>query len=277
MQHRIEPYRHYGECLIAGNGTVECILSLCFGSRILGFRLLGHENVFFEQPKDAAYLSSEEGWRVYGGTRLWLAPESVHNDYYPDNAPMAYEILHDGVCVAQAKDAYLNAGKSITVRFTDDPHTMDVEYAVKNLGGAPITGAPWAVSMMRPGAKLLAGYGGVEQGAKPGANLSLWNETSLSDERIAFLPGNRLTVRQTPTDQYLKLGMLCRAGEASCEVDGQTFTKRFAFDPDASYPDNNVNLEVFCCRYMMEFETLAPLTQIAPGETATHREHWRLD
>ena len=275
MQHAIHPYRHYGDCLFLDNGTAECVLSLDFGPRILRFCLCGQENVFFEQPPDADYLCSEEGWRVHGGTRLWLAPECVHNVYYPDNAPVEYELLSDGARVTQALDGNLQISKSIAVRFTDDPNEVAVEYAITNLGGEPIVGAPWAVSMMRAGAKLTAAYIGGEQGAKPGGSLSLWNRTSLCDSRMT-LTESELTVTQTPSDAYLKLGVLCRAGEASCRVGEQTFTKRFAFDAEATYPDNNVNLEIFCCRHMLEFETLAPLSRVLPGETAVHSERWHI-
>ncbi len=275
MQYRIEPYRHYGDCLVLENGVVTCVLSLGFGPRILRLNLQGRENVFFEQPEDAAYLCSDEGWRVHGGTRLWLAPECVHNDYFPDNAPVKYEILQDGARVTQENDAYLSAAKSMTLRFTDDPHTMRVEYSITNLGKAPLYGAPWAVSMMQEGAVLTAEYGGVQQGAKPGGFLSLWGETSLADARLTFRD-DCLEIRQTPADKYFKLGVHCRAGEASCRVQGQTFTKRFSCEPDATYPDNNVNLQVFCCRWMMEFETLAPMRSIAPDETAAHSELWTL-
>lgn len=275
MRYAIRPYRHYGECLAIDNGTVECVLSLGFGLRILRFCLCGQENVFFEQPADADYLCTAEGWRVHGGTRLWLAPECVHNDYYPDNAPVQYEILANGARVTQALDAFLQVRKSITVRFTDDPGELAVEYAITNLGDKTIVGAPWAVSMMREGSLLSATYAGAEQGAKPGGSLSLWNKTLLTDPRLT-LAEDSITVRQTPSDEYFKLGVLCREGKASCRVAGQTFTKRWKFDADAIYPDNNVNLEIFCCRWMMEFETLAPLCTIAFGEMAKHCERWRV-
>lgn len=271
----IRPYRHYGDCIVADNGIVEVILSLGFGPRILSFRLLEHENVFYEQPANATYLCSSAGWRVYGGTRLWLAPECMHDDYFPDNAPVEYAILEDGVRVTQPRDKALQIEKSITVRFTDEPNTVAVAYEIKNIGAKPLFGAPWAVSMMQKGARLTARYAGVALGAKPGAFLTLWNKTSLSDPRLT-LDSETFTLRQTPDDAYFKLGALCRAGEARCEVAGQSFTKRFAFEEDAAYPDNNVNLEAYACLHMLEFETLAPLRTIAPGETAEHAEIWAL-
>ena len=282
MRCEIRPYRHYGNCIVVDNGVVEAILSLCFGPRILSFRLHGCENVFYEQPADADYLRTDEGWRVYAGTRLWFAPEGVHNVYEPDNAPVEYAILPEGVRVTQAWDAALEIEKSIVLRFAANPNGVTVEYAVRNLGAKPLFGAPWAVSMMAEGAEVTAPFGCESFGATPLRQLSLWNNTSLADPRLDFRQDG-IRILHTPPegrpfdrDAYFKLGILCRAGDASCKVRGQVFTKTFDGSPGGAFPDGNVNLEIYCCRHMLEFETLAKEGCIPPGETAVHTENWRL-
>ena len=268
MQYRIEPYRHFGNCLWLSNGTIELAASLDFGIRILRFSLCGDENVFYEQPQ-------EEGWRVQGGHRLWLAPEGEAT-YWPDNAPVSYALLENGVLLTQLEDGYLHVKKSIRVCFTDDPHEVIITHCVQNCADTSLQCGLWAISAMRSGGTMRTPFAGSDGGdMTPHRFLSLWDTTSLADERLHFTK-DAITLRQTPVDDYFKLGILCRKGMARYETDARIFTKRFDGSSNTPYPDNNVNFEVYACRHMMEIESLAPLSAIASGDTAEHIEHWRL-
>ncbi len=90
MKTSFRNYKHFGDCLWLEHGTWEMGIPLSFGLRILFFARAGQENVFFEQPPDADYLTTPEGWRIYGGTRLWFAPESEHPLYQPEGQPISY-------------------------------------------------------------------------------------------------------------------------------------------------------------------------------------------
>ncbi len=274
MQNRVELYRHFGKCLWLSNGTVELAASLDFGIRILRFSLCGGENVFYEQPQEAQYLCTEEGWRVYGGHRLWLAPES-ENTYWPDNTPVSYTPLENGVLLTQPEDGYLHVRKSIRVFFTQDPHEVIVAHSVQNCADSPLHCGLWSISAMRGGGTMRAPFAGSGGDMTPRRFLSLWDTTSLADARLQFTQ-DTVAVRHLPVDEYFKLGLLCREGAAAYVTGGRVFTKRFDGGSNTPYPDNNVNFEVYACRHMMEIESLAPLSAIAPGETAEHIEHWRL-
>lgn len=276
MRREVSAYKHFGRCLVLDNGVVECVASLEFGPRILSFRLLPHGNVFFEQPANADYLCSADGWRVYGGTRFWLAPESEHDVYFPDNGPVCCEPLPDGAVLKQAVDPRLQVEKTVTLRFSCGAPALRVEYAVYNRAEHALTGAPWIVSMMGPGAVLTIPFACHTFAARPERCVSLWNGTSLTDPRLV-LHDDWLRITQTPVDTYFKLGVLCGTGMARCQVGEQLFTKRFSGGGDGLFPDGNVNLEVYCCKWMMEFETLSQLQTIPPGKAATHSETWRVD
>ena len=45
----------------------------------------------------------------------------------------------------------------------------------------------------------------------------------------------------------------------------------------SEYPDGNVSFETFMCDYMVEVESLAPLTEVKPNESAYHIEKWILN
>ena len=44
----------------------------------------------------------------------------------------------------------------------------------------------------------------------------------------------------------------------------------------AVYPDYGVSYETYTNDYMMEMESLSPLTRLEPGDTINHLEEWEL-
>ena len=272
MRKSLARYKQYGECAVLSNDVIEIAASLEFGPRILRFGLKDHDNIMFEQPLDAQYLCTPEGWRVHGGLRLAFAPES-EKTYWPDNVPVEYEFLDDGLVLTQACDGFLNARKRIRIGFTDRPDTVDIDFEIDNTGNSALVGAPWAITAVRPGGVLHVPFYNERLDMFPSRFISVWGTTGLDDERLAF-EEKEFTVRPLPSDRYFKIGASCPEGVVRYDVAGQSFIKRFGFDEDAVYPDNNVNLEIFCCRAMMEIESLAPLSEIRPGETGLHFEQW---
>ena len=89
-----------GRLLLAESGRITVGVALDYGIRIPYLSYDGSENLFFEQPSDMKELSTEAGWRVRGGHRLWIAPES-EKVYYPDNEPICYEIIENGIEIRQ--------------------------------------------------------------------------------------------------------------------------------------------------------------------------------
>lgn len=277
MKAETRQYKHFGECLWLQNGVWELGVPLGFGARAIYFSLAGKENVFYEQPEDAAYLTTPEGWRIFGGTRLWLAPESEHSLYSPELRPISYEWRGETLRITQPEDENLHVVKQMEIRETEDPQSVMLTYRMLNVGQEALLGAPWAVSAMRKGGVLAAPFGAKSGAitAKPGRILSLWNNTALDDERLRF-GSDVVEVFQRERDEYFKIGLCSRAGTAQYTLPDQVFIKTFPTDPNAAYPDGGVNLEVFACRWMLEFETLAPLRTIQPGQTAEHAECWTI-
>jgi hypothetical protein len=251
------------------------IIALDFGIRILFFSEAGGSNFFYEQPDVASYLSTKEGWRVYGGHRLAFAPESGKT-YWPDNAPVRYTILENGIRLEQEPDGYLYAEKTIELYFTGNPLELSVIHRIRNTGKTALNGAPWAITAVAAGGTMSAVFAPPEAlGSKPDRFISLWNTTSLNDERLSFTKEG-MELKQLPIDDYFKIGIFCSEGLIRYRLGEREFQKRFEIDPALTYPDNNVNAEFFMCKYMMELETLAPLSGIQPGGTCEHREVWSI-
>jgi hypothetical protein len=266
-------YKHFGRCLFIDGGAVTVIASLDFGIRILGLCPSGGENLFYEQEKGADYLCTKEGWRVHGGHRLAFAPES-EKTYWPDNAPVRYSILEDGVRLEQEKDGFLNVEKTVELQFTDGGLTVD--HIIRNAGDAAITGAPWAITEVAPGGAMTMPWKSPPDfTAVPERFVSLWNTTSLADKRVTFTE-NAVEIRQLPLEDYFKVGFFSFDGVVHYQNKGYIFTKSAQTMTGAAYPDNGVNVEIFACKYMMELETLGPLSALEPGASCKHREKWRI-
>jgi len=275
MKTSFRTYKHFGDCLWLEHGTWEMGIPLSFGLRILFFARAGHENVFFEQPADADYLTTPEGWRIYGGTRLWFAPESEYPLCQPEAQPISYAWVGGSLVLTQNEDKALHLVKEIEISEAKNDSSVSIRYRVTNTGSDPLVGAPWAVSVMREGGVFTAPFAAEtdELSDKPERILSLWNTTSLGDERLTFTEDS-VVVRQKPLDAYFKLGLYSAAKSGSYTLPDQTFTKEFPVSKEELYPDGGVNLEIFCCRWMLEFETLAPMRILLPGDTAEHTERW---
>jgi hypothetical protein len=278
MKSRFTEDARLGRCLWLSDGSAELAVSLDCGIRIVHFSCAGMENLFYEQGDDAPELTTPEGWRVRGGHRLWLAPEGSA-DYWPDNLPVAYELRENGAALRQQEDPWLRVRKSVEVTFLPDGGVR-VDHTVVNTGRTARVCAPWAISSTAAGGRAFVpfrcGELTEEEQFHPARSVFLWGATSLGDRRIRF-DADGLTAEQSPSDDYFKLGLLCREGRVALENRGQRMTVEFACESGAEYPDGGCNFELYLCRRMMELETLAPLTELRPGQSASHRETWRVE
>ncbi|HMD82411.1 MAG TPA: hypothetical protein VKE92_13940, partial [Anaerolineales bacterium] len=59
-------------------------------------------------------------------------------------------------------------------------------------------------------------------------------------------------------------------------LNGTLFVKHADYDAQAQYYDFDSSSECYCNDRFLELETLAPITSIAPQETASHIETWDL-
>ena len=100
-------YGEWGRCVRLTDGDVELVATLEIGPRVIRFGAVGGPNEFFEDVKDevtraekaASFdIFGDEGyWHIYGGHRLWASPEEFPRTYYPDNEPVAYSKIENGV------------------------------------------------------------------------------------------------------------------------------------------------------------------------------------
>lgn len=283
-------YQGWGRNLRLTNGTVELVVTLEVGPRILRYGYLGGRNVFKEYA-DQMGGRGESVWRIRGGHRLWHAPEDDVRTYALDNGPVEYEILGDGVVrLIQPVESSTGIAKEIDVRLEPTGTRVTVLHRLRNRGLWAVELAPWALSVMAPGGTAIlplppkiahpgsvpAGEPRDLRGFVPNQTLILWPFTDLADPRYRW--GTRyLTLRQdsqatTPT----KIGVAHREGWVGYLNQGLLFVKAFEYREGARYTDGGSNFETFTNADMLEIESLGPCQSIAPGGSLEHREQWWL-
>jgi hypothetical protein len=109
--------------------------------------------------------------------------------------------------------------------------------------------------------------------------LAMWSFTDMADPRWIF-GTEYLQLKQLtePTGRFKEQmgGIYNQAGWGAYYRDGNVFVKRAPVIAGAQYPDFGCNFEVFTNPDFLELETLGPLQELQPLETATHSEQWWL-
>lgn len=273
MRWEKQTHPHFGECLYITNEIVELIAPLSYGIRIGHFALFGGENVFYEQPKNMTDLTTPEGWRLRGGHRLWVAPES-NLTYYPDNAPIHYEICGDSIVLTQQEDPWLQVKKSIQISFGTDA-SVQINHCIENTGAEDKNCSLWAVSAMAPGGVQHIPLKTYDGGAMPRHWISMWSYTDLGDHRAKY-SRDEILLTHEPIEQRYKIGVDRPNGPVRYENKGVAFEKEFPVSEGDTYPDKDVSYETFMCKHMVEIESLSPLVRIPADQKQYHSEVWRL-
>lgn len=272
MNSEIRTTQRWGKVLWLWDEHAEVGVALEFGIRVVHLSCPGMENLYYVQPGDLSdNFTTEKGWRLYGGHRLWLAPEST-GSYCPDNAPVSYTVEGNSVLVVQDPDPWLLLRKCLRITFTGG--TVRLDHSIENLSGETRTGASWGVNTLDGGGVAEICFGG-ERGYNPKRVVSLWGHTNLHDPRLHFT-ADSLTAQHIAMDGYLKLGIYSNSGRAVLRNKGQQLTIAFDAEPLECYMDNGCNFELYLCRQFMELETLGVRTEMGPGESACHTEVWQL-
>ena len=191
-------YRGWPNCYRLANERIEVIATTDVGPRIIHLSLPGGENMFGVMPDQAGLTGGDER-RIYGGHRLWHAPEAKPRSYYPDNAPVLAEVEGDTLRLIPPEETTTGIQKEMVISLVGDHPHVRVRHVLENRGLWPVELAPWALSVMN-----LNGVAIVPQstwsepdGLLPNRVLTLWPYTDLRDPRVYW--GTRcIMLRQDP-------------------------------------------------------------------------------
>ena len=277
-------YRGWPNSYFLSNGTVELVVLADVGPRIIRFALSGGENQFHEFENQAG-LRGGNGFRLYGGHRLWVWPE-VERTYFPDNSPVDVTITAASATFTAAAEAEAPGTclqKSISIELSEQGSVVHLNHSITNRSAEPTELAPWTPTVMRPSGRGILPFpprAAMDkdhfQSISP---LTLWSFTDFSDSRWRvgqnFL---QLIQQEKPVGRFPEQmsGLFNPAGWGAYVRSGYLFLKRAAPVPQARYPDFGCNFELFTNSEFLELESLGPLVTLQPGETVTYAEDWWL-
>jgi hypothetical protein len=229
---------------------------------------------------EEAGKSNEEGWRIRGGHRLWVAPEDFGKKdgltYAPDNSQVEHAI--DDEFTVRVSRVIENPSKirlDMVVTLERTGPKVTVEHRITNQGGKSLDLAPWAVSVMAPGGYTVIPQpspGTHPQDYVPNRAIIAWPFTDLTDERLRI--GRRLIWLRQANGPPIKFGLRHTEGWAAYVLDDHLFMKSVPFFAGETYPDLGSNFEAFTNSELLELETCGPLKRISSGETIVHKESW---
>ncbi len=274
----------WSNCYKMSNGTIDLIAVADVGPRILWFGFTGGENEFHVSDSTKGKTGGLS-WVAYGGHRLWVAPESRLRTYFPDNFPVSVDtrnnILHLTAPVESRPDVDGSTGvqKEMVVAMDDTGSSVTVTHRITNQNVWDIELALWALTFMKAGGKLIVpnpSYGPHPENLLPVRTISVWKYTEMGDSQFDW--GNRYIVlsQDRTRTRPNKFGVANIEGWAAYQNGDRLFVKYHEHIDGATYPDLGCSLEAFTNNEIVEFETLGPMIELAPGETGVHVERWKL-
>ncbi|MGZ8514813.1 MAG: hypothetical protein ACXWXA_07190, partial [Candidatus Limnocylindrales bacterium] len=197
------------------------------GPRIVRLGLTGSSrNVLAETP-DAGWETPYGRYELFGGHRLWFAPEDPDRVAVPDGTGLALEREPDGVRLTGAAEGPTGLVRSMTLRLARGNAGLTVRHELCNASDAPVELAPWAITQLPLGGIVLMPQPAATSGhdVRPNRTLVLWPYSSWEDPR--FRPRDGLLTLEAQAGPRLKLGYLNEAGWVGYVRDGIVLVRRF--------------------------------------------------
>ena len=271
-------YKGWKNCCRISNGKVELVVTTDVGPRVIRFGFTGEDNEFKEYTEHAGKTGGKE-WRLYGGHRLWHAPEDDPRSYIPDNAPVSLEEHKGFIRLVQPTEDRTGIQKEIDIALSPKQAAVRLTHRLRNMNLWTVELAPWALSVMAPGGKViipLPPRGPHPSNLAPANTLTMWAYTDMSDPRWTW--GNEyIMLRQdSAVSRPQKIGVMNKNGWVGFVRNRHLFVKVCSYQPGAAYPDLGSSTETFTNDEMLEVETLGPLVHVQPEGVVEHVEDWFL-
>ena len=266
------------DCVELTNGEITLLVTRSVGPRVISLRLGEGENLFAELPDFTLDCPGKGTYHIYGGHRLWHAPEDPARTYLPDDLPVEISEIERGVRVTQPVEEETGLQKELVLRLAADRAVVEIEHILSNQGMRPVTCAPWAITQLKPGGvAILPQFTGLtaDNPALPNRTIALWQYADINSPYITW--GNdHILVRAEMKEGSLKLGFPNARGWTAYWREGMLFVKRAAYNAQANYYDFGSSSECYCNTEFLELETLGPINEIQPGSAVSHKETWEV-
>ncbi len=264
-------------CLKLSNGTVDLIVTTAVGPRILFYGPTGGKNLLALHPNGQKETALGT-WKVLGGHRLWCWPEVFPATYAPDNSPVPWTTDGDlSITLRQPVDA-AGIEKHLRITLASSGTQVTLDHTLTSHCLWPVDIAVWAITVCEVGASILprVPFRSHDDYVPVSQPLALCAFTNLQDPRFS-LGLKYLLLRADPAKPgSQKLGLLNKEGWCAHLTGDTLLLKTFAYDPQAAYPDFNVNNEVYVEGAFQELELLGPHRVVETGDSLSLSETWHL-
>jgi hypothetical protein len=229
-------YPNSYECHI---GDKKLVIMTDFGPRILHLSIGDRGNMLF---LDEGTPLKKDAWNCYGGSRLWIAPETIQT-YSPDNEKCEVNLEKDRITVS-SEDKALKLRRSMTV-FESHGH-FAVEIKVVNTGDSLYSGALWSLTCMDPAGTAFFPWGtGTDSwNTKKIIYWQKWIDHSSQLGSKQYTQGNDLFIIR-PTGEEGKVGTSGHEGFIGFTSKKGTFIKKINRLATNDYPDDNCAIECY--------------------------------
>ncbi len=269
------PYAGWNKCLFMENEQVQLVITIEVGPRIIRYALKDGENMLCEKEDQVGKTGGDE-WRIYGGHRLWHAPEVMPRTYPHDNFPVKYTVEGNTVTVTPDAEDLSRTQKEMVITLSEDSSRVTIEHRITNIGAWDVDLAIWALTVTDKGGLEVLGEPEKYHAYLPNRRVSLWPYSNMNDHRV-YWGEKYITLNSDPSmEKPFKMGIDNHAGWAAIFNKGCLFIKRYPVEPEVEYTDFGVSFETYVCDFMTECETLSPMMRLQPGAMGVHVEEWEL-
>ena len=240
-------------------------------ARVMVFERAGGANLIWQDKAlwgIPANLATGD-WQNFGGSKLWAAPQAAWGwppDPAMDRGPCGYAIGQDGsIHLRGMPSQTVGVRLDREISLADGRAALDLEYTMQNTTSSNVTWGIWNIIQMQGGGRvLLPTPKGVS--VREDKRWHIWEHWQRIDDIFVL----------HHTGQEGKVMSIGPEGWIAYEKAGEVFVLSFRADPDAVYPEGHGCGEVYAGGSYIELEHVAPLTQLAPGETTQTTERWIL-
>jgi len=271
-------YAGWPNCYRISNGEIELVVSTDVGPRIIRYGFVGGQNLFKEFTEQLG-KSGESSWQARGGHRLWIAPEDPVLSYALDNSPIKAEIKGAVIELTGVVEPETELQKQLIVRMAAKGSEVEVVHRITNHGSKAREFAPWSLTMMAQRGVGIVAFpprGTHPKDLLPTNPLVMWAFTDFSDKRWQFTK-KYLLLRQDPKNPVpQKTGLFNTDTVGAYSLGTDLFIKRSSAKDARKQPDFGCSFETFTNDQFLELETLGELSNVRPGGSLEHTEHWSL-
>ena len=240
------------------------------GPRIIGLYSKQADIELLAPSFEKHWTTPHGEYYLYGGHRIWKAPEDSFYNCPEDNVSVAKD--KDRVTLRNAVDA---SGLQKEISFSLDENRVLLTHRLIWHGAEPIELAPWTITQVPLGGVAVLPQSSAREGSAPTRNLAVFPYASLTDPRLE-LHDDLFLVHGSADPDAFKIGGYNPFGWAAYLMEKVLFIKRFPVSDFRMLPDMGSNVEVYVRDEYLEVETLGKLTWLNPGEAVTFEETWEV-